>query len=363
MRVLVTGYNGYIGVVLTPMLQEAGHFVAGLDTDLFVRGEMGPPPPDVDQRLAMDVRDVRVDQLAGFDAVIHLAGISNDPLGNLNPDCTFDINHRATVNLAEKARTAGIARFLFAASCSMYGAGSHTETLDENAAFHPVTPYGEAKVLAERDLRLLADDRFSPTYLRCATAYGYSCRLRGDLVVNNLTAYAWLTGQVFLKSDGSAWRPLVHIEDIARAYLVLLEAPREKVHNEAFNVGRSEENYQIRDIARMVERIVPNCEVAFADGATADERCYIVDCRKLESRFPDYQPQWTVESGIEQLYNVYRRFAVTEREVFGPQHIRLKQIEQLLDEGLLDEHLRLNSTTAPAGADAARSQTEGSTHA
>ena len=339
MRVLVTGHNGYIGVVLTPLLQQAGHLVTGLDTDLFVRGEMGPPPPDVDERLCLDVRAIEVEHLSQFDAVIHLAGISNDPLGDLNPDCTYDINHRGTVDLARKAKAAGVGRFLFAASCSMYGAGSHTETLDEDAPFHPVTPYGEAKVWAERDLRSLADDNFSPTFLRCATAYGYSCRLRGDLVVNNLTAYAWLTGKVFLKSDGSAWRPLVHIEDIARAYRVLLEAPRERIHNEAFNVGRSSENYQIRDVANMVQRVVPACEVTFAEGATADKRCYIVDCSKLETHFPEYQPQWTVEKGIEELYSVYRRYAVTEQEVFGPQHIRLKQIQQLLCEGLIDDSL------------------------
>ncbi len=251
MRVLVTGHQGYIGTALTPLLLRAGHDVVGLDNELFVAGTLGPPPRDVPS-MRMDVRDASARDLQGFDAVIHLAGISNDPLGDLNPGITLEINHLASVHLAKAAKAAGIKRFLFASSCSLYGASSPDDVLDERAAFNPVTPYGRSKILVEQDLARIADQRFSPTYLRCATAYGFSPRLRADLVVNNLTGYALLTGEVLLKSDGTSWRPLVHVEDISRAYLSLLHAPRQDVHNEAFNVGRTTENYQVRDVATIV---------------------------------------------------------------------------------------------------------------
>ncbi len=338
MRVLVTGNLGYIGTVLTPMLIEADHDVVGLDSDLYKRSTFGDQPHAI-PTINKDIRDVERNDLEGFDAVLHLAGLSNDPLGDLDPALTYEINHHASVRLAELAKSVGVCRFLFSSSCSTYGAAGD-DFIDEEADFNPVTPYGKSKVFVEQDVALLADDKFSPTFLRNATAYGNSPRLRFDLVVNNLTAWAYTTGQVFLKSDGTSWRPLVHVEDISRAFIAVLHAPRELVHNQAFNVGRNEENYQIRDVAKIVEGVVPESRAEFADGAQADKRNYRVDCTKIQRTLPEFNPAWDVKKGALDLYQAYKRVGVTLKEFEGPRYKRVDHIKGLLEEGVIDPSFR-----------------------
>jgi nucleoside-diphosphate-sugar epimerase len=345
MRVLITGHNGYIGSVLAPMVRAAGHEVVGLDTFLFEGGTFGPNGSDIDA-LRMDLRDVQVSDLRGFDAVMHLAALSNDPLGDVNPQCTYDINHLGSVRLARLAKQAGVPRLIFASSCSLYGVAGD-EMLTEEAAFNPITPYGVSKVLFERDVAKLADDDFCPTFLRNSTAYGVSPRLRADVVVNNLVAIAFTTGEVLIQSDGTPWRPLVHIEDIASAFLAVLHAPRELVHNEAFNVGRSEENYRVRDLGELVEQVIPGSKVRYAEGGGPDPRCYRVDCGKLMRTLPEYQPQWTVRRGMEQLRDAFQRNGLTREELLGDRYFRIKRIRALQSEGLLDDSLRWTSIETP----------------
>jgi nucleoside-diphosphate-sugar epimerase len=339
MRVLVTGHTGYIGAVLIPMLLEAKHEVTGLDADFFAGCDFNGGLVDV-PAIHKDLRDVTVGDLKGFDAVLHLAALSNDPLSDLNPECTYEINHRASVRLAESAKTAGVPRFLFSSSCSLYGLAAGADFLTEKASFNPVTPYGESKVLVERDVSRLADDNFSPTYLRNSTAYGVSPRLRADLVVNNLVGFAYTTGEVLIASDGTPWRPLVHVEDICRAFLAILQAPRELVHNQAFNVGQTKENYQIRDIAAMVEEIVPGSRVKYAEGGGPDLRCYRVNCDKIARTLPEFRPQWTVRRGIEQLYKNYQTRNLNLDEFVGTRYTRIKHIKELQLQGRLDASLR-----------------------
>jgi nucleoside-diphosphate-sugar epimerase len=340
MRVLVTGHEGYLGSVLVPRLVAAGHEVVGLDTGLFADCILGPAPEPV-PALRVDLRDVTAEHVAQVapDAVMHLAALCNDPLGDLDPDLTYDVNHRATVRLAQAAKSAGVPRFLFSSSCSLYGAGTDNTPLDENAAFAPLTPYGESKIRSERDLVSLADDDFSPVFLRNATAYGFSPRLRGDLVVNDLVGNALLAGEVRLRSNGMAWRPLVHADDIAGAFLALLEAPREAVHARAFNVGDSGENYLIRDVAELVHEVVGGT-VTFASGAGADARNYRVSCDRIAREIPAFRVQWSLRKGIEQLAEAYERYGLTLDALMGERHQRLKRITALRQADAIDASLR-----------------------
>ena len=338
MRVLITGHKGYIGTVLAPMLMAEGHEVVGLDSDLYQRCAFGKNIPQIAE-IRKDIRDIVPADLESFDAVIHLAALSNDPLGNLNPDITYEINHKAAVHLAKLAKQVGVPRYLFSSSCSIYGAAGD-KALTEEADFNPVTPYGHSKVLVEHDVSTLADGSFSPTFLRNATAYGVSPRHRFDIVLNNLVAWAVTTGLVHLKSDGSPWRPIVHVQDICRAFIAALHAPREVIHNQAFNVGVNEENYRIRDLAEIVKETVPGGRIEYAKDAEPDKRTYRVDFSKIRTLLPGFKPQWNARQGAQELYEAYLKYGVKLEEFEGARYKRIDHITQLLKEGCLDESLR-----------------------
>ncbi len=337
-KILVTGDTGYIGTVMMPLLQAEGFDAVGLDSDLFKECEF-EPVRQTTPHIRKDIRDVTPRDLEGFDAVFHLAALSNDPLGNLNPEVTYDINHRGSVHLARMAKQAGVPRFIFSSSCSTYGSAG-ADVVTEEAAFNPVTPYGESKVLVERDVRPLADERFTVVYLRNATAYGYSPRMRFDLVLNNLVAHAVATGRILIKSDGTPWRPIVHIEDICRAFIAALRAPSALVNNESFNIGRSDENYQVREIADIVKSVVPGCEVVYAPGGEPDQRSYRVDFSKASARLTGFTPRWTARRGAEQLYEAYRRTGVSVQDFEGPRFRRIDTLKQLMAAGRVDAALR-----------------------
>jgi nucleoside-diphosphate-sugar epimerase len=347
MRVLVTGHHGYIGSVLAPELREAGHEVVGLDT-FYYRGCDFGDGSELKPALELDLRDGRSADLEGFDAVVHLAALSNDPLGDFNPNWTYAINRDATITLAHAAKAAGARRFVFASSCSMYGAAEGDAALTEEAPLRPLTPYAESKVAAERTLSELAGDDFVPVSMRNATVYGVSPRLRLDIVLNNLVAWAHTTGAIRLQSDGSSWRPLIHVRDVARATLALLEAPDEVVRGEAFNIGSEPQNYRIRDLAEIVHDRLPNCEVTFAEGAAADPRSYRVDFTKFASSFPECRFEWTAERGADELARAYEHVGLTFEDFQAHRYIRLGQLKRLLDAHALDGELRWNAAVTTA---------------
>jgi len=338
MKVLLTGDKGYIGSVLGPLLLERGHEVTGLDSNLFADCTYCGGLADIES-IDVDVRDADADCLGDFNAIIHLAGLSNDPLGDYNPGLTQEINTDASVRLARMAKSSGVKRFLFASSCSTYGAAGES-FLDETAQFNPVTPYGQSKVDVEKQVYELADESFSPTFLRASTAYGLSPRIRFDLVVNNLVAWAYTTGEIHLKSDGSPWRPLVHVHDIALAYVSALEAPLDAVHKQAFNVGSTAENYQIRDVAEIVRQVVPRSKIGFADEAGPDTRNYRVDCNKISLALHQYKPQWTVRRGVEELYDAFCSHGLELQDFEGERYKRIDHIRKMISDGTLKPDLR-----------------------
>ena len=339
MKVLVTGHDGYIGAVMVPVLQAAGHQVVGVDTGFFSDGRHEAMRNGF-LNIRKDIRDLVLKDFTGFDAVVHLAALSNDPIGELDPELTHEINHRASLHMAELAREAGVERFLHASTCSVYGVANQKERATEESPLRPFSAYAVSKVRVERDLAKLADDRFSPVFMRNATAYGWSPRFRADLVLNNLACWAHTSGEIRILSDGTPWRPVVHVQDISNAFAAVLAAPREAIHNQAFNVGVDEENYQVRDLAAIVQEAFPGCQVTIAKDGSPDPRSYRVDFAKIRRRVPDFTPAWNARRGAEELRSAFEAVALIQEEFTGPKYVRFARLKLLLGAGQLDGELR-----------------------
>ena len=338
-KVIVTGHNGFIGPHLVRLLKESGHYVKGIDTNYFDDSCKFSDYVEPDEEQIKDVRDIDISDLEGAYAICHLAGLSNDPMGALNENLTYDINHAASVRIAKLAKEAGVEKFIFMASCSMYGIADGDKALDETADFAPVTAYAISKVNTEKDVKPMGDENFSVTFLRNSTAYGLSPKLRLDLVVNNLVGWAITTGKIRIMSDGTPWRPLVHAEDIARATVAVVEAPKEQVNGKSWNVGQNSENFQIKDVAKMVGEVIPNCEVEITGEHGGDSRSYRVDFSKIEKELPNFKPKWKLRAAIEDIYKGYKEFGMDDEHFNGDYFIRLKKLEYLVEQNKLDHDL------------------------
>jgi nucleoside-diphosphate-sugar epimerase len=345
-RVLVTGNHGYIGSVMAPALARAGYDVVGLDADYFMECTLVPDLADI-PTIVKDIRTVTPADLRGFDAVVHLAALSNDPIGNLNAAWTREINLEGTVRIAQMAKEAGVRRFLFSSSCIMYGM-SGADTVDETSPLAPETEYARSKVKAEAALRELADERFSPTFCRNGTIYGLSPRMRFDTVLNDLTGRAYTTGEVEIYSDGTPWRPVVHVQDVARAFQAILEAPLEIVHNEAFNVGADKLNHQIRELAEIVADTVPGCRISFKHEAGADQRTYKARFAKFAGAFPEFEFNWTARDGARELYESFKANGLTAADFNDRRFTRLRWLRHLVDDGRVNGNLFWNEAAGRA---------------
>lgn len=341
MKLLITGVEGYIGCLLAPRLQARGHEIVGLDTGFYRDGWLFSDRtlvPGFPQTLNLDIREIQPQHLQGVDAVVHMAELSNDPLGENNPELTFQINHLASVRLAELAKAAGVKRFVYTSSCSVYGVADGAEPMSERSPLNPQTAYAQCKTLVERDVAALASPGFSPTFLRNATAYGASPRMRFDIVLNNLCGIAATTGKIAMTSDGRPWRPLVHVLDICEAISCVLDAPQERIHGEIFNVGHDADNFQVREIAQIVAGVYPGCELSFG-AAGADNRSYRVDFTKIHRQLPGFRCAWDARKGARQLHDVFARIGLDSAGFAARPFTRLKQLKYLGASGQVDERL------------------------
>lgn len=338
--ILVTGNNGYIGVVMTKLLMESSYEVKGVDINYYKGCEFSPQMVYPTKQIVKDIRDIDERDLEGVTAVIHLAALSNDPLGEINPNLTYEINYLASVKLASLCKKVGVERFIFASSCSIYGRRSDNKPVTEEDKINPLTTYAKTKIMAEKEISKLADESFHPTFMRNATVYGASPNLRLDLVVNNLVAWAYLTGKINIMSDGTPWRPIIHVEDFCGAFLAVLEAPIEKIHNQVFNVGINEENYQIKDIGEEIARVVPNCEVRILNKTGPDERSYCVNFSKIKQTLPEFNPKWNLRRGVEELYEAYKKFRLSLDGFNSSKYFRVRWIKNLIDIGRLNSELK-----------------------